>query len=76
MTSTNGSDETNQTTGDNETDNGFEPWEEETNRVIAKNLIENVEKLLCGKAHYYTCCDKKTQHKKIVIEYDHSSNLQ
>ena len=58
------------------TDNGFEPWEEETNKVIARNLIENVEKLLDGKATYITCCDKKTQHKKIVIEYDHSNNLQ
>ena len=55
---------------------GFEPWEEETNRVIAKNLVENIEKLLNGKAHYYIVADKKTSHRKIVIEYDHSSNLQ
>jgi hypothetical protein len=61
--------------GGNVTDNGFEPWEEETNKVIAKNLIENVEKLLGGKAHYYTCCDKKTQHKRIIIDYEHGSNL-
>ena len=56
--------------GGNVTDNGFEPWEEETNRVIAKDLIENVEKLLCGKAHYLECSDRTTYHKKIVIEYD------
>jgi len=60
-------------TGDNVTDNGFEPWEEETNRVIAKDLIENVEKLLCGKAHYLECSDRTTYHKKIVIEYDHEN---
>ena len=51
-------------------------WREETNKVIAKNLVENVEKLLDGKAHYYICCDRTSSHRKIVIEYDHSSNLQ
>jgi len=53
-----------------------EEWREETNKVIAKNLVENIEKLLDGKAHYYICCDRKSSHRKIVIEYDHSSNLQ
>ena len=51
-------------------------WEKATNKVIAKNLIESIEKLLDGKAHYYIVADKKTSHRKIVIEYDHSSNLQ
>ena len=73
MTSTNGSEETNPTTGVNVIENGFEPWEEETNRVIAKQLIENVEKLLGGKATYVTCCDRTTEHKKIVIEYNHTN---
>ena len=50
-------------------------WEEATNKVIADNLVEKIEQLLDGKAHYYTCCDKKTQHKRIVIEYGHGSNL-
>ncbi len=43
---------------------------------IAKNLLEKVGELLDAKVQYVVCCDKKTQHKKIVIEYDHSSNLQ
>ena len=51
-------------------------WREETNKVIAKNLVESIEKLLDGKAHYYIVADKKTSHRKIVIEYDHRSNLQ
>jgi hypothetical protein len=42
---------------------------------IARNLVEKIEELLDGKAHYYTCCDKKTQHKRIVIDYEHGSNL-
>ena len=50
-------------------------WEEATNKVIADNLVEKIEQLLGGKAHYLTCCDKKTQHKRIVIDYGHGSNL-
>ena len=40
---------------------------------IAKNLVEKIEELLDGKAHYIECCDRTTQHKKIVIEFNHSS---
>ena len=65
MTSTNGSEETNPTTGVNV-----------TNMNIVRNLVEKIEELLDGEAAYYVCSDKKTQHKKIVIEYDHGSNLQ
>ena len=38
---------------------------------IAKNLVEKIEDLLDGKAHYVECSDRTTYHKKIVIEYDH-----
>ncbi len=56
-----GSEETNQTTGVNV-----------TNMNIAKNLVEKIEELLNGKATYHICCDRKTQHEKIVIEYNHT----
>ena len=56
-----GSEETNQTTGVNV-----------TNMNIAKNLVEKIEELLDGKATYHICCDRKTQHEKIVIEYNHT----
>ena len=46
-------------------------WEKPTKLNIAKNLVEKIEDLLDGKAHYVECCDRTTQHKKIVIEYDH-----
>ena len=46
-------------------------WKEVTNKVIADNLIEQVAELLGGKATYITCCDRTTQHQKIVIEYNH-----
>tara|TARA_B100001287_G_C22465617_1_gene427207 strand:+ start:222 stop:395 length:174 start_codon:yes stop_codon:yes gene_type:complete len=41
------------------------------NENIAKNLLEKVEELLEGKLKHYECCDKKTTHKKFVIEYDY-----
>lgn len=44
----------------------------ETKLNIAKNLVEKIEELLDGKATYHICCDKKTQHEKIVIEYNHA----
>jgi len=45
-----------------------------TNLNIAKNLVEKIEELLDGgKAHYFECSDRTTHHKKIVIEYDHTS---
>ena len=45
-----------------------------TNMNIARNLVEKIEELLDGgKAHYLECSDRTTHHKKIVIEYDHST---
>ena len=61
MTSTNGSEETNPTTGVNV-----------TNMNIARNLVEKIEELLDGKAHYVECSDRTTYHNKIVIEYNHT----
>ena len=47
-----------------------------TNEVIADNLVSSLESLLDGKVTYVTVIDKKSSHKRIVIDYDHSSNLQ
>ena len=46
-------------------------WRAATNKVIAENLVESLEKLLGGKASHFTCCDRTTEHEKIVIEYNH-----
>jgi len=48
-------------------------WKEATNKVIADNLIEQVAELLGGTAKHFTCCDRTTEHEKIVIEYNHKS---
>ena len=47
-----------------------------TDEIIADNLIKSIESLLDGKAKYVTVIDKKSSHKRIVIDYDFSSNLQ
>ena len=44
-----------------------------TKMNIARNLVEKIEELLDGKAHYFDCSDRTTFHKKIVIEYNHST---
>ena len=46
-------------------------WKKATNDKIARNLIDQVALLLEGEAKFYQCADKKTTHKKIVIEYDY-----
>ena len=45
-----------------------------TNMNIANNLLDKVAELLDGDVKRYTCCDRKTQHDKIVIEYNHGTN--
>ena len=47
-------------------------WEKPTKLNIAKNLVERIEELLDGKAHYFECSERTTYHQKIVIEYNHS----
>jgi hypothetical protein len=47
-----------------------------TDQVIADNLVKSIESLLGGKARYVTVIDKKSSYKRIVIDYDFSSNLQ
>ena len=50
-----------------------EKWRQATNKVIVENLLEKIEELLDAKVRHLCCCDKKTQHEKIVIEYNHRS---
>ena len=50
-----------------------EKWRVATNKVIAANLVENLEKLLDGKATHMICTDRTTYHEKIVIEFNHSN---
>ena len=49
----------------------FEPWEQETNRVIATQLVENIEKLLAGKATRSIVVNSRGEVKqRIIIEYE------
>ena len=46
-------------------------WEKATNKVIADNLVENIEKLLAGKATRSTVVNSRGEVKhRIIIEYD------
>ena len=44
-----------------------------TKMNIARNLVEKIEELLDGKAHYLDCSDRTTFHQKIVIEFNHEN---
>ena len=52
--------------------NVTEDWRKASNKSIADNLIKSIEELLDGKVSHYVCCDRTTQHEKIVIEYNHT----
>ena len=40
-----------------------------------KAQLDNISNLLnASSVKYYTCVDRKTSHKKIVIEYGHCTN--
>ena len=49
-------------------------WMDEGFKKFAVNTqLDNICKILGGEAKHYICTDKKTQHQKIVIEYDHKN---
>ena len=51
----------------------FEPWEEETNRVIANNLVDNISSLLDAKVIRQTVVNSRGEVKqRIIIEYEGS----
>ena len=51
-------------TGDNVIDDNFKKF------AVGKQL-DNICEILGAKATYVTCCDRTTEHQKIVIEYNH-----
>lgn len=49
-------------------------WMDEGFKKFAVNTqLDNICKILGGEAKHYICTDKKTQHQKIVIEYNHEN---
>ena len=50
--------------GGNVIDDDFRKWNVETQ-------LDNICKILGGEAKHYICCDRTTEHEKIVIEYNH-----
>ena len=63
-----GSNKINLMTGGNVT----EKWREETNRVIATNLVENIASLLDGEIQYSVLLDHKgVLKRRVSITYAH-----
>ncbi len=42
-------------------------------KFIVQTQLHNICQILGGEANHYICTDKKTQHQKIVIEYNHQN---
>ena len=40
-------------------------------KFAVQTQLDNICKILGGEATHWTCCDRTTQHEKIVIEYNH-----
>jgi hypothetical protein len=40
-------------------------------KFVVDTQLHNICKILGGEANHYICTDKKTQHEKIIIEYNH-----
>tara|TARA_B100000212_G_scaffold156934_1_gene117902 strand:- start:12652 stop:12810 length:159 start_codon:yes stop_codon:yes gene_type:complete len=41
------------------------------NESIAKSLLSQAGELLGGEIKYMVCTDRTTEHRKVVIEWDH-----
>ena len=41
------------------------------NESIAKSLLSQAGELLGGEVKYMVCTDRTTEHRKVVIEWDH-----
>jgi hypothetical protein len=64
MKSLTGFNVTNLMIGDNVIDDNFKKF------AVDKQL-DNICQILGGEVKHYICCDRTTQHSKIVIEYNH-----
>ena len=42
-------------------------------KFAVETQVNNICKILGGEARYYTCCDRTTEHQKIVIEFNHKT---
>jgi len=40
-------------------------------KIAVNTQLDNICKILDGEVKHYTCCDRTTEHQKIVIEYNH-----
>ena len=45
--------------------------DENFKKITVEKQLDNICQILGGEVKHYTCCDRTTEHQKIVIEYNH-----
>jgi hypothetical protein len=51
--------------------NGGNVIDENFKKITVEKQLDNICQILGGEVKHYTCCDRTTEHQKIVIEYNH-----
>ena len=51
--------------------NGGNVIDDNFKKIAVEKQLDNICEILGGKVHHFTCCDRTTEHNKIVIEYNH-----
>ena len=51
--------------------NGGNVIDDNFKKIAVEKQLDNICEILGGEVHHFTCCDRTTEHNKIVIEYNH-----
>jgi hypothetical protein len=51
--------------------NGGNVIDDNFKKFAVDKQLDNICEILGGEVKHYICCDRTTQHRKIVIEYNH-----
>ena len=51
--------------------NGGNVIDDNFRKFAVDKQLDNICKILGGEVKHFTCCDRTTEHQKIVIEYNH-----
>jgi hypothetical protein len=52
--------------------NGGNVIDDNFKKFAVDKQLDNICEILGGEVKHYICCDRTTQYRKIVIEYNHS----
>jgi len=51
--------------------NGGNVIDDNFKKFAVDKQLDNICEILGGEVKHFTCCDRTTEHQKIVIEYNH-----